>query len=109
MVGFGEVGISKVGGHLLEFFDGGELVDIFEAEAEEEFFSRFVEDGAPDDLFATGGGDQLAGDEGTEDTGGVDAADFADFGSGDGLLIGDDGEGFECLEGQFKGQLKSLR
>ena len=107
-LGFGEVRISKVGGHLLEFFDGGELVDIFEAEAEEKFFGGFVEDGAADDLFASGGGDELAGDEGAEDTGGIDAADFADFGGGDGLLVGDDGEGFERLKGEFKGRLKGF-
>ncbi len=94
-------GIIELAGHLLELFDAGELVDVLEAEAQEEVFGGFVEDGAADDLLAAGGGDELAGEQRAEDAGGVDAADLGDFRGGDGLLVGDDGEGFEGLEGEL--------
>ena len=94
-------GVVELAGHLFELFDAGELVDVLEAEAEEEVLGGFVEDGAADDLLAAGGGDELAGEERAEDAGGVDAADLGDFGGGDGLLVGDDGEGFEGLEGEL--------
>ena len=38
----------------------------------------------------------------------VRRADLADFGGGDGLLVGDDGEGFERLKGEFEGRLKGF-
>jgi hypothetical protein len=101
-------GVIKLAGHLFKFFDAGELVDVLEAEAEEEVFGGFVEDGAADDLLAAGGGDELAGEEGAEDAGGVDAADLGDLGGGDGLFVGDDGEGFEGLEGELEGWLEGL-
>ena len=101
-------GVGELAGHLFELFDGGELVDVFEAEAEEEFFGGFVEDRAADDLLAAGGGDELAGHQGAEDAAGVDAADLGDLGGGDGLLVGDDGEGFERLEGELERRLEGL-
>ena len=99
---------GEFAGHLLKLFDAGKLVDVFEAEAEEEVLGGFVEDGAADDLFAAGGGDELARDEGAEDAAGVDAADLGDLGGGDGLLVGDDGEGFEGLEGELQGRLEGF-
>ena len=94
-------GVVELAGHLFKLLDAGELVDVLEAEAEEEVLGGFVEDGAADDLLAAGGGDELAGEQRAEDAGGVDAADFGDFGGGDGLLVGYDGEGFEGLEGEL--------
>ncbi len=94
-------GVVQLAGHLFELFDAGELVDVFEAEAKEEVLGGFVEDRAADDLLAAGGGDELAGEQRAEDAGGVDAADLGDLGGGDGLLVGDDGEGFEGLEGEL--------
>ncbi len=86
----------------------GSSLEVFEAEAEEEFLAGFVEDGAADDLFAAGGGDELAREEGAEDAAGVDAADLGDLGGGDGLFVGDYGEGFEGLEGELEGRLEGL-
>ena len=94
-------GVVELAGHLLKLFDAGELVDVLEAEAEEEVLGGFVEDGAADDLLAAGGGDEFAGEQGAEDAGGVDATDLGDLGGGDGLLVGDDGEGFERLQGEL--------
>src|SRR6185437_7305979 len=82
----------KFGGHLLELFDAGKLVDVFEAEAYEEVLGRLVQDRAPDDLLAAG----------------VDAANLGDLGRGNGLLIRDNGEGFERLEREFQGRLETL-
>jgi len=93
--------VIKLAGHLLELFDAGKLVDVLETEAEEEVLGRFVQDGAADDLLAAGGRDELAGEQGAEDAGGVDATDLGDLGGGDGLFVGDDGEGFEGLEGEL--------
>ena len=100
--------LGEFAGHLLKLFDAGKLAEVFEAEAEEEFLGGFVEDGAADDLFAAGGGDELAGEEGAEDAAGVDAADLGDLGGGDGLFVGDDGEGFEGLEGELEGWLEGF-
>ena len=98
--------LGQFAGHLLKLFDAGKLVDVFQAEAEEEILGRLVEDGAADDLFAAGGGDELARHQAAEDAAGVDAADLGDLGRGDGLLVGDDGEGLEGLEGELQGRLQ---
>ena len=65
-------------------------------------FVVLVKDGAADDLLAAGGGDELARDEAAEDAAGIYAADFGDFGRGDWLLVGDDGEGFKGLQGELQ-------
>ena len=101
-------GVIELAGHLLELFDAGELVDVLEAEAEEEVLGGLVEDGAADDLLAAGGGDELAGHEGAEGSGRFDAADLGDLGGGDGLLVGDDGQGFKRLERELEGRFEAL-
>src|SRR6185437_14169034 len=98
----------KFGGHLLELFDAGKLVDVFEAEAYEEVLGRLVQDRAPDDLLAAGGVDELARHQRAEYAAGVDAANLGDLGRGNGLLIRDNGGGFERLERELQGRLETL-
>src|SRR6185437_5087355 len=52
--------LGELAGELLELFDAGQIAAVFEDEFEEEFLAGFVEHGAADDLFAAGGGDELA-------------------------------------------------
>src|SRR5438270_4936342 len=80
---------------LLELFHAGQFAHVVESEAQQEYLGGLIEDRTADDVFATGGGDELAIDERAEDAGCVDAADLADLGRGDRLLVGDDGEGFQ--------------
>ena len=101
-------GFVELAGHLLKLFDAGKLVDVFEAEAEEEVLGGLVEDGAADDLLAAGGGDELARQERAEHAGGVDATNLGDLGGGDGLLVGDDGERLEGLQGELQRGLEAL-
>src|SRR5579863_3354143 len=42
---------------LLELFHAGQLADVLQAEAQQEFLGRLVEDGPPDNLLAAGGRD----------------------------------------------------
>ncbi len=98
--------IGQLAGHLLKLFDAGKLVDVFQTEAEEEVLGCLVEDGAADDLLAACRGDELAGHQGAENAAGVDAADLGDLRRGNGLLVGDDGEGFERLQGELQGRLE---
>ena len=102
------VGVSEFAGHLLKLFDAGQLVDVLEAEADEEILGGFVQDRAADNLLAAGGGDELARDQAAEDAAGVDAADLGDFGRRDGLFVGDDGECFERLERQLQRRFERL-
>src|SRR5216683_5869712 len=100
--------LGQLAGHLLKLFDAGKLVDVLQAEAEEEILGRLVEDGAADDLFAARRGDELAGHQRAEDAARVDAADLGDLGGGDGLLVGDDSEGLERLQGELQRRLQGL-
>ena len=100
--------LGQLAGHLLKLFDAGKLVDVFEAEAEQEVAGGLVEDRAADDLLTAGSGDQLAGHQGAEDAAGVDAANLRYLGRGDRLFVGDDGEGFERLERELQRRLQAL-
>src|SRR3954468_16744743 len=93
---------------LLELFHAGQLAHVVESEAQQEFFGGLIEDRTADDVFASGGGDELAIDERAEDAGCVDAADLADLGRGDRLLVGDDGEGFQRGQREPDGRLQAL-
>ena len=57
-------------------------------------------DGVADGWEATDGLDETTPVEGSEDTGAVDTADGFDLGAGNGLLIGDDREGFDGCWGE---------
>ena len=91
-------GFGQFAGHLFKFFHAGQVVHIFKAEAEQEFLGGLVEDGPADDWFSAGGSDEFAADQAAEDAAGVDSADLADLGCGDGLLVGNDGQGFQGLQ-----------
>ena len=119
MIGCGELALSLWlglslglfefdGGHFFELLHRGELGDIFEAEAEQELAGGFVENGAANDLFATGRGDELAGNERAENAGRIDAANFIDFRSGDGLLVGNHGQRLERGQGELQRRLEAL-
>lgn len=95
-------------GESFELLETGEFVKIAQTEAHEKFFGGFVKDGAADDFFASGGGDELLVEESGDNPGGVDAADFGNFGGGDGLLVGDDRKSFEGGHGEAKGRAKRL-
>ena len=59
-------------------------------------FSRgFVKDGPSQNLFASGGGDEFLVQQGFDDAGGVDTADFLNFGNRNGLLVRNNGKGFQ--------------
>jgi hypothetical protein len=75
-----------VAGELLELLDAGQLVDVFEAEAEQKLACSFVEDRAADDLLASSGGDELAADQAAEYTTRVDASNLATSGAVTGCL-----------------------
>ncbi len=102
------IGAESFASEGFEFLEAGEFIEIAEAEAHQEFLGGFVEDGAAHDFLAPGGGDEFFVEEGGDDAGGVDAADFGNFGSGDGLLVGDDGESFEGGHGEAKRRAKGL-
>ena len=87
--GFGFVEFD--GGHFLKLLHRRKFGYVFEPEAEEEFAGGFVQDGAADNRLAPGGGDQLAGEQRTEDSGGIDPANLIHFRRGYGLFVGDDG------------------
>ena len=103
------VGVSELAGHLLKLFDAGQLVDVLEAETDEEILGGFLQDRAADNLLAAGGGDELARDETAEDATGVDAADLGDFGRCDRLFIGNDRKNFPSAWSEsFSGGLSDL-
>jgi len=85
----------------LEFLQGGQLLKIFQAELDEEFFGRFIQDGLADDLFAAGGGDEFAIEQRLQNAGSLDAANIHNFGRGNRLFVGDHGEGFERGQGEL--------
>ena len=101
----GAKGFAREG---FKFLEAGEFVQIAEAEAHQEFFRSAVQDGAADDFFASGGGDQLFVEKRVDDAGSVDAANFLNFGSGDGLLVGDDRESLERRHRETKRRAKDL-
>jgi hypothetical protein len=96
------------GGHLLELLHRGQLGDVLQAEAQQELARGFVENGPADDRLAAGGGDQLAGQQRTEDAGRIHAANLVDFGRGDRLLVGDDGQGFQRRQRELERRLQAL-
>jgi hypothetical protein len=98
----------RLASELFELFHAGQLAHVVESEAQQEFLGGLIEDRAADDVFASGGGDELAIDERAEDAGCVDAADLADLGRGDRLLVGDDGEGFQRRQREPDGRLQAL-
>src|SRR5205823_1011057 len=94
--------LGQLAGHLLKLFDAGKLVNVFQAEAEEEVFGCFVENRSADDLFPASGGDELARPQTAQNAAGADAADFGALGGGSGLFGGDYRKGLECLEGELQ-------
>ena len=112
--GFGlcrsDAGVGTEGGlrELLEFLQAGQFVEIGEAEAHHELLRRAVEDGAANDFLASGGGDQALFEQRLDDATDIDAANLVDFGHGDGLLVGDDGERLQRGHGEAKRRLKAL-
>jgi len=85
-------------GGLFRFFEGvgfGEVADVAEAEDFEEVAGGAVEHGSADFFGAADDFDEVVFHEGAEHFAAGDAADDFDAGAGDGLFVGDDGEGFE--------------
>src|SRR5213082_1227223 len=99
---------EKLARELFELFHAGQLAHVVESEAQQEFLGGLIEDRTADNVFASGGGDELAIDERAEDAGCVDAADLADLGRSDRLLVGDDGEGFQGRQREPDGRLQAL-
>jgi hypothetical protein len=102
------IGAESFASQSFEFFQAGEFVEIAQPEAHQEFLGGFVEDGAAHDFLAACGGDELFVEQGGDDAGGVDAANVGNFGGGDGLLVSDDGEGFESGHGEAQRRAEGL-
>src|ERR1700688_2110902 len=83
-------------------------MDILETEAQKKLLARFVENWAADHSFSARRGDELSIKQRSDHSPGIDAADFADLGHGDWLLVGDDGKSFERGEGQPKRRLQTF-
>src|SRR6185437_13002798 len=85
-----------------------QLLEIGKAEAHEELLGGAIENRAADDFLAARGGDEALFEKRLDDAADIDAADFVDFGRGDGLLIGDDGERLERRHREANGRLKAF-
>jgi hypothetical protein len=88
------LGVGFWEGDFSEFGGVGEVVEIFEAKVLHEELGGLVEEGAAGDFGAASDADEVAVEEGLHDAIDGDAADGFDVGAGDGLAVGDDGEGF---------------
>ena len=100
--------LGEFAGHLLKLFDAGKLVDVFQAEAEEEILCRFIQNGTADDLFAACRSDELACHQAAQNAARINAANLGYLGCCDRLLVGDDCEGFESLQGELQRGLQGF-
>ena len=84
--------------HLGELLDLRELLEVLEAEVEEELLRGAVEDRPAHDLLAAHDADEALLEERLHDAARLDAAQLDDLGQGDRLLVGDHGERLEGLD-----------
>jgi hypothetical protein len=106
--GYGFVAAEGFARKGFELLEAGEFVEIAQAETHKKFFGSFVQDRAANDFLAPGGGDEFFVEKGGDYAGGVNAADFGNFGGGDGLLVGDDRESFESRHGETERRAEGL-
>ena len=71
-------------------------------------FVDLVENGPSDDGLASGGGDQLAVQQRGDDAARIHAANLADLGHGDRLLVGDHGQSLERRQREPNRRLQAL-
>src|ERR1700751_1541743 len=74
-----QIPLERLRNQLLELLHAGKLVHIFQSEAEKKFLRGLVENGAADNVFAAGGRDQLAIEQGGDDAARIHAANLADL------------------------------
>src|SRR5207248_7323864 len=78
-----------------------EVAEILEPEANQELLRRGLEEWAADDVLAADDLDQMPLEQRRQHARRVDAADLADLERGDRLLVGDDRERFQTLNGEL--------
>ena len=93
---------------LLEFLERRQLAQVLEAELDQKFLGGLVEDRLADDVLAPGCRDQLAVEQRLQHAGALHAADLHDLGRGDGLLVGDHGQGFQRRQRKLERRLEAL-
>ena len=81
--------------------DLGQVVQILQPEADQEFLGRAVEERPADDVLAADDLDQMPLQQRREHAGRVDAANLADLRGGDRLLVGDHRQRLERLHRQL--------
>src|SRR5580765_3358316 len=106
--GDAHVGAERFAREGFEFFQAGEFLQIAETETHQKFLGGSVENRAAHDFFAAGSGDQALVEQRGENAGRVDAANFGNFRTGDGLLVGDDRESFKSGHGEAQRWAKAL-
>ena len=79
----------------------GEIGQVVQAEPDQEFLRRRVDERPADDLLAADDLDQVPLEQRVQHAGGVDAADLGDLERGNRLPVGDHRERFERLDRQL--------
>src|SRR3977135_3514723 len=84
-------------------------MDILESKAQKKFLAGLVENRTSDDGLSASGSNEFAVKQGSDDSSGINSADFTDLRNRHRLLVGDDGERFERRKRQPERRLQAFR
>src|SRR5580658_10780851 len=82
-----QLSLERLRHKLFELLHAGQLIDVLQPKAHQEFLGRLVKNGTPDHLLPPGGGDQLAIEQRGNHAAGIDATNLVDFRNRGRLLI----------------------
>src|SRR5271166_4599212 len=100
-----QLALKRLRHQFLELLHAGQLADVLQAEAHQEFPGGLVENRPPDHLLAAGGRNQFAIEQRSDHSTGIHAANLVDLRHRRGLFISDHSQRFQGRQRQSDGRL----